>query len=75
MTLGERCDEIVRLIEETLADLASVVEPAGSLVDPGMRVDPAVPVEPVLARVGVGSHEAWMPVTAPVEERFLGEPW
>jgi hypothetical protein len=27
MTLAERCDEIVRLIEETLADLGPTVEP------------------------------------------------
>lgn len=27
MTLGERCDEIVRLIDETLADVAAAERP------------------------------------------------
>jgi hypothetical protein len=32
MTLGERCDEILRLIDETLADLTAAPTPTPALI-------------------------------------------
>ena len=44
MTLGDRCDEIVRLIDETLADVGSVtITPASAPAGGAAGVPPARP--------------------------------
>lgn len=48
MTLGERCDEIVRLIDETLEDYA-LSAPGGGAVGAGGRAERTEP--PMVARL------------------------
>lgn len=44
MTLGERCDEILRLIDETLADVAAAERPAPPARRRRVVLDDPVPV-------------------------------
>jgi hypothetical protein len=66
MSLGDRCDEIVRLIDETLAAVAA--EPSAHPVE----LDAAAPRLPRLSAVDGSSVKAMAPVTAPALDSGAG---
>jgi hypothetical protein len=69
MRLGERCDEIVRLINETLSDLG--IDPADAPVTVPVQVPVPATLTPAVSQGSKGDRRRRTPRTWPPPDRIV----